>query len=109
MSLEELFASPGASMKEYSALTDNADRSKYQILHHDNVIFQSENVTQYHIYLFLNRVAYLYALPMVQKILSAGADGAGSASGLKSPHESREQHMLWLHITYIIIIANQMG
>ena len=37
---------------------------------------------------YLVRVAFLYALPMVQKILTtAGADGA--AAGMKSPHESR--------------------
>ena len=69
MSLQELFASLGdnadapasmaARLKEYSALTDNADR-----------------------------VAYIYALPMVQKILATGT------SGLKSPHESRRYREL---------------
>ena len=43
-----------------------------------------------------DRVAFLYALPMVQKILTtAGADGA---AGMKSPHESRLKMIIYMEL-----------
>ena len=49
----------------------------------DSVLSLHENMTpSNHV-----RVAFLYALPMVKKILTTA--GADCAAGMKSPHESR--------------------
>ena len=58
----------------------------------DSVLSLHENMnTSIHV-----RVAFLYALPMVQKILTtAGADGT---SGMKSPHESRLKMIIYMEL-----------